>query len=310
MKKTILLLNAILLAALSAVEISDAVLARVSDKVITAFDVRVASQQQESTLPHTLTQEQRMLEIAKIREAQLDELITNELVWLDFLEMKAKVPQHIVQERIDRVIRSAANSNEERFRDLLHAQNTTYQEFEEDIRKQIAVEMLLYDKTQRNIFITTSQIQNYFNEHVNEFATPAKYHIQAIMLKKADATQETLNEIRTLLSNGEDFASVARKYSQGANAAEGGDLGWMDALAPSLEKCVVALKQGETATEGLEIGNGIYIVKLLEKQGGGKAELTAEIKKQIKKTLEDAESQKRREEYIKSLYMKYPVRKY
>lgn len=310
MKKALIILNAILVATLSAVEISDAVLARVADKVITAFDVRAASQQQEATLPNNLSQEQRMNEIAKIREAQLDELIVDELVWLDFLEMKAKVPQYIIQERIDRIIRTTANSDEERFRDILHERNTTYQEFEEDIRKKTAIEMLLYDRTQRNIFINTSQIEKYFNEHIGDFATSAKYHIQAIMLRKSDDAQNTINEILNLLANGEDFATVARKYSQGANADNGGDLGWMDDIAPVLKKCVESLKQGETAKAPLELGNGLYIVRLLEKQGGTTPELTPEIKKQIKKTLVDAEAQKKRDEYIKTLYMKYPVRKY
>lgn len=310
MKNTLLTLSLLLAITLPAVELGDSVLARIGDKVITSYDVRTASESKETALPTNLSQHQRMEAVAEIRAKVLEDLIVNELVWLDYKDLKVKVPQAVIQERIDQVIKSTANSDEERFRDILHQRNTTYQEFEEEIIKQTAIEMLLYERTRRNIFITSAQIQRYFNEHRQDYAQSARHHVQAIMLKKENATSELIAEIRGALSKGEDFAVVARKYSQGANASEGGDLGWMDSIAPALEKCLAKLKPGEISSEDLELGSGIYIVKLLENQGGGDAELTPEIKKEIKKILVDIEANRKREEYIKTLYMKYPIRRY
>ena len=304
-------LLAILLAfSLPAAELTDAVVAKVGDKIITAFKLRLASMSDEALLPQGMNPDRKAEAIAEMRAGKLDELILQELVWMDFKELKATVPAEMIQERIDEIVAAKANSDEERFRDMLHKENIPYQEFLDHITQQAAVDILLYERTRRNIFITNAQIEKYFREHQTDFQKASRYHLQAILLKKNAESAQMIQKIRARLAQGEDFGALARECSQGANAAGGGDLGWMDSMAPALEALVKSMKPGTVALRDLEIGNSIYIVKLLAREGGEKAQLTQEIKKQIRQLLEDQTAQQKKEEYIKTLYMKYPVRKY
>lgn len=298
-------------AGLLATEISEAVLARVgTDTVITSYDVRVQAAQLESKLPPKMDSRKRMEAVAEIRSNVLDEMIVTELVWLDFQSLRGKIPMDIVQSRIDRLIQSEAGSDEDRFRDMLHRENMTYNEFVEKVKKQLAVEMLLYDRTRRNIFVTDKQIDEYFALHRPEFTTNVRHHLLAILLPQEGGWRETFDTLKARIRAGEDFASLAKAFSKGANAEEGGDLGWMESMNPALAKAVDSLKVGECNEEPVLVASNAYLVKLVGKEGGELPELTPELRQRIKKAIENEISAERLEEYKKTLMTKYPVRRY
>lgn len=298
-------------AGLLATEISEAVLARVgTDTVITSYDVRVQAAQLESKLPPKMDSRKRMEAVAEIRSNVLDEMIVTELVWLDFQSLRGKIPMDIVQSRIDRLIQSEAGSDEDRFRDMLHRENMTYNEFVEKVKKQLAVEMLLYDRTRRNIFVTDKQIDEYFALHRPEFTTNVRHHLLAILLPQEGDWRETFDTLKARIRAGEDFASLAKAFSKGANAEEGGDLGWMESMNPALDKAVDSLNVGECNEEPVLVGSNAYLVKLVGKEGGELPELTPELRQRIKKAIENEISAERLEEYKKTLMTKYPVRRY
>lgn len=298
-------------AGLLATEISEAVLARVgTDTVITSYDVRVQAAQLESKLPPKMDSRKRMEAVAEIRSNVLDEMIVTELVWLDFQSLRGKIPMDIVQSRLDRLIQSEAGSDEDRFRDMLHRENMTYNEFVEKVKKQLAVEMLLYDRTRRNIFVTDKQIDEYFALHRPEFTTNVRHHLLAILLPQEGDWRETFDTLKARIRAGEDFASLAKAFSKGANAEEGGDLGWMESMNPALAKAVDSLNVGECNEEPVLVGSNAYLVKLVGKEGGELPELTPELRQRIKKAIENEISAERLEEYKKTLMTKYPVRRY
>ena len=306
-----LILLALLCPLLSpAEEIGESVLAKVGDTVITSYEVRVASAEEEARLPGTLTQKERMEAVAAIRQETLEALILQELVWMDFQSLKGKIPAELVQERIDTLVLSQANANEELFRDRLHAMNMTYKDFQEKVKRQLAVEMLLYDRTRRNLFVTDGQIREYFQKHQSQFATPLRYRVQVIMLPADGEGQKTCGELQEALAKGADFGELARKHSQGPNRDKGGDLGWLETMAPALKEVVERLTPGEVAPAPLAMGKDIYLVRLADRQGGDSPALTREVQNAIRKILEDQQAAQRLEEYKKTLYTKYPLRRY
>jgi parvulin-like peptidyl-prolyl isomerase len=70
-----------------------------------------------------------------------------------------------------------------------------------------------------------------------------------------------------LAKPGADFAALARLYSDGPEADDGGEVGWVsrDQLAEELRDKVFALSAGQV-TEPLELGEGNYFIKVEEKQ--------------------------------------------
>ncbi len=315
MRTTILILSLACVFIAGATErYSSRVLATIGTEVITSFDIDMACAEQIKSLPANLAPTVRAKQIEEIRKYALDNAINRELIYMDFVELKGSIPPNYIQERIDSIVQQQANGNATVFRDMLHRQNITYQEFYQRLLKNIAIEMLTYDRTRRNLFITEQQIAKYFQEHNAEFSQPVRYRIQAILLKGdgkyANKLQATVGEIRYALTQGQSFDELAKKYSEGVNAENGGDLGWQTSVAPGLQKVVEQLKVGEIYNGMLMLGNNAYIIRLAGKEGGATPTMTPEIKEKIRTELENQEAERRFQEYVSTLYMKYPVRRF
>ena len=94
------------------------------------------------------------------------------------------------------------------------------------------------------------------------------------------------------------------------NAAGGGDLGWQDSLAPALQKAVTPLHPGEVAPDPLKLGQNTYLVRLMERDGGVAPAFTPAIADKIRERLAEEEAKKRLDDYLHTLYMKYPVKRF
>ncbi|MCK4667684.1 SurA N-terminal domain-containing protein [Candidatus Dependentiae bacterium] len=83
---------------------------------------------------------------------------------------------------------------------------------------------------------------------------------------KVDAT-ERLTKIREQALAGEDFAELAKIYSEGPSAPKGGDLGWFGEgqTVPVFEKAAFSLKIGEIS-EIVETRYGLHIIKMEERK--------------------------------------------
>ncbi|MBR4125935.1 MAG: SurA N-terminal domain-containing protein [Victivallales bacterium] len=310
MKHSILALLMAVTLPIAAQQYIDTVRAMVGDTVVTDYDLRQATKAAIEALPSTLTPEERQAEIQKLQDNALDLAIDQELIYLDFQDLKGKVPMDQIQEQINHIVTEQAGGSEERFREMLHRENITYKEFQERIRKRLAVDWLRADRSRNGISITDEQILMYLVEHRHDFDTPVSYHVQIIQLrndgKYAGKIDETFALIRQRLRNGEAFAKLAELYSEGPTT----DLGWRTSLAPALQKVIGLLKPGEIYWENLPLGDSTYLVRLAGRKGGPVTNLTPELAEQIEDILFAKAAEANYKKYIESLYMKYPVQRF
>jgi parvulin-like peptidyl-prolyl isomerase len=69
-----------------------------------------------------------------------------------------------------------------------------------------------------------------------------------------------------LAAPGADFAAVASERSDGAEAAEGGDLGWrLVASLPAEAADAIAALQADGVTEPIALDDGYHVYKLIER---------------------------------------------
>ena len=82
---------------------------------------------------------------------------------------------------------------------------------------------------------------------------------------KEDAKARMDQALEALYDQGQDFAAVARTYSDGPLASRGGDLGWVPRgqLMPEVERKIFALRPGET-TDAFETAAGYHLIRRLE----------------------------------------------
>ncbi len=76
-----------------------------------------------------------------------------------------------------------------------------------------------------------------------------------------------METLRVRLANGEDFAELARLYSQDGSAAKGGDLGWISPgdTVPDFERAMNALKDGEVSPV-VQTPFGMHLIQVKERR--------------------------------------------
>lgn len=91
------------------------------------------------------------------------------------------------------------------------------------------------------------------------------------MLAKEDATvpeaKKQIEEAEKMLENKKNFAEVAKSYSKGSTASEGGELGWFkkDQLIGEISQFVFSNEKGERS-EIIESPLGFHLVKIEDKK--------------------------------------------
>ncbi|MDQ0247187.1 foldase protein PrsA [Bacillus fengqiuensis] len=116
--------------------------------------------------------------------------------------------------------------------------------------------------------------------------------------------EKTAQEVKAKLDKGEDFAKLAKEYSQDPGSAEnGGDLGFFGPgkMVPEFEEAAYKLKKGEVSAP-VKSSFGYHIIKVTDKKELKPfEEMKAELEKEIKRSKLDPEKlQKAVEEEMKA----------
>ena len=293
---------------------SDSVLAQIDDTVITSYEVKQYAEKQEAALRQQYKGNELVEKIVELRKYVLNTLIEHELIYMEFKSMKATVPPFLIQERLDDLIMSTSGGDLQEFENTLNIrEKMTMKELKEKITKDIAVELLRRDRVTKGIIISDTDIDEYYKNNAMEFIRPRSFRFSVILIKKngryADKIKQVCDDITQKLKNGESFSDLAKKYSEGANAENGGDQGWMVRVNEQLLEVIDKLEPGQTWPNPIDLGYNIYFLHVSDIDGGGIPDLNAELRKTIKEKMTKIEEKKKYDAFIKELYMKYPVKR-
>jgi peptidyl-prolyl cis-trans isomerase SurA len=288
-------------------EVFNRVVAIVNDDVITLYELNQKIRAVTGATAEQLREkdEERYLEA---REKILQFMIDDKCAQEKIQEMGIKIPPERIDERIEMIKRRNRWTHE----DLLAAlkqEGITFEEFREKIEKDLERTELINYQVKSKIIVRDEQITQYYEEHKKDFSTEEKVHLAGIFLIQRDPKDEEESlrlkakgeEILTKLKNGDDFASLCKKFSQGPGADEGGDLGSfkVDQLDPELRKAVAGIEEGGV-TDLIIKPNGIQILKLIKRQKA-EAHPFEEVREDIYATLYQEEVNRRYEAWIKEL---------
>jgi peptidyl-prolyl cis-trans isomerase SurA len=185
---------------------------------------------------------------------------------------------------------------EEKFQQFLKDQGVTVEDIKKEIRKSATIEKLYNKEITSKISVSESEIKDYFAKNKSSYNLPESWHVLHLLVTpfadsqitnarnddaKTDdvARQKVMGLLKRILS-GEDFAIVARDYSEDSSSAQsGGDLRLLtlqqlEAIDPRFRQAVQSLKVGETFSSPIPTKYGYHLVKLIEKEAGGQHELT------------------------------------
>ena len=114
--------------------------------------------------------------------------------------------------------------------------------------------------------IGEEQVKARFDEQAESMESAVSLQAAHILLSEPDAA--LLAEVQSKLDAGEDFAALAKAYSQDVGSADfGGDLGFTtgDTFPENFEAALAALEVGQVSAP-VETDSGTHLIKLVDKQ--------------------------------------------
>ncbi len=203
----------------------------------------------------------------KITKLAIDQLITEKLV----IEYGSNQGINVSPEQLNNVINNIAKSNNISIEDMIkdiETDGTDFNDFREDIRKQ-----LIFDQVKRriigpNIKISDFEIDNFIE--LQKERTPTKYdfsHIFIEFIKNNDEidikrTDNKLSEILEALKIN-SFSEVAINFSDGPMAEKGGEMGLRtsDEIPDLFFKDLKSLNTGQVSAP-IRGSSGYHLLKL------------------------------------------------
>jgi len=140
-----------------------------------------------------------------------------------------------------------------------------------------------------SVQITEEQVTEYYEEHKEDLMIGEEVRLGIIAVNSAEAGEAILRALK----DGVNFRRLAREYSQGQLAAEGGDTGWVDLLTlpQPLREVVGGLKAGE-ASNPLRINADEFLIVALAERRSVYATSLDTARLEIERRLLPAEEKK------------------
>ena len=312
---------AALLAALAgcATKTGGDVMATVDGRKILKSDVDSYYENQVASAQQRPTGEQA----TALRLNILHQLIEDEIV----MRRAEKLGLLATDEEVDRKYNEIKSpASEEEFAKRLQEKKITLPDFKRDIRRSITLEKVMNKEVSSKINVTDQDITDYYNAHKAEFnLIEPQYHLAQIMVTplpnpqahnqndKAQNEAEARKKVQMIanrLDSGDDFATLAMKYSEDPETSgNGGDLGTvpesgLKGTDPATRDTVMKLKPGQYSpivsivNPATKQALGFRIVKLVSKEPAGQRELSdPRVQQAIRSQLHD-----RREQLLKAAY--------
>lgn len=272
------LLSCFSLSAFAAEQEIDKVAAIVDNSVVLESDVAdiIARVKRNAT-----AQGQSLPSDSALRTQALERLIGTSIQ----LQLAQRMGVQISDAQLDDTIRNIAqeeNLTVEAFRQRIVAEEGNYERFREKLREEIISNEVMRANVQRRIYISPQEVDSLLKLMEEQGASNEQYNLGHILISIpsqasaddiADAKSRA-DKVMELLRDGSDFRRIAIASSSGAQALEGGDIGWMNINEmPTLFSEAIRGRKKSDIIGPLRSGAGFHILTIFDIRGENVAEI-------------------------------------
>ena len=298
-------------------EVIDGIAAVVNGDVITFSQVQEVAAPEEQSLKQQYTGQELIDKIKETRLAVLNDLINRQLILQEFKKKEYQLPDYVVEEQVQEIIKDEFGGDRQAFVRTLQAQGYSLNKFRDKEKEKITVQVMRQNKLKDDNFTPSPEaVTAYYNANKQEFATPAQVKLRMIVLNSdplvtdsAKTTKQMADDIRDKAMHGGDFATLAKTYSMDGTAENGGDWGWVDekTLNQDLTKTAFALKSEVSPV--VQIGDSFYLLYCDDRKDPAITALN-DVRDNITKKLSQVEKQKATQRWLDGLREKAYIKVY
>src|ERR1700687_1235037 len=287
------------------------IIARVNNEIITLPELdkaRVAAEDDaRQECQGKCTPEQLRADIEDRQKNTLRDLIDQSLLVQRGKDMSVNVEPEVIK-KLDQIrIQNKIDSMED-LEKAVTSQGTNWEDFKNNIRTGLLTQRVIGSEVGSHITIGKDEIAKYYNEHKAEFVRPEQVALREIEVSTQGKTEAELPDLKKKaetalkrVQDGEDFGEIAKRFSDGSTAKQGGFLGVYKRgeLSKELEDVVFKMKKNGL-TDIMDTKQGYLILQVLERYEQGQQPLN-KVENEINDHLYSERMEPAMRAYLKTL---------
>lgn len=303
------------------------ILAVVGDQTILAGDILPtidqALQDAEGEIPAAQLDQQRAIYVRQL----LPRKIESKLVLLDFYrtipedkrdQALANIDKQVEEQFYEnQVPRLQGQLNVESLGELdnkLRSFGTSIDMQKRAFKEQMIVQTTIRQNLEEDPTITHDELLSYYYEHIEDYEKRARAQWEKLTARfdefpSKNAADRALVDMGNQVLRGADFAAVAKKYSQGTNAWNGGFHDWTpkgSLVSEVIDHAIFTLPLNRLSKK-LEDERGFHIVRVVAREQARRIPFE-KAQKEIRKKLQQKRREEQKQEYLDDLREKTYIR--
>jgi peptidyl-prolyl cis-trans isomerase C len=245
--------------------VGDEVVATVNDEPITARELKVLAYIGAGQIDSTRT--------ASFNIRLLDQMIDRKVFSQEAAAAGVSVPDTVVANVLDQFVRQFGG--ETQVDQMLAPMGLSRDQFRDAIERDLTIRKYIDERIMPSIAVSEADTRAFYDQNPEMFAGTDSVHARHIILLSHDEdTEQAKNDRRAQLQairqralGGEDFAKLAKQFSQDNAAQNGGDLGYFPRgmMVKPFEDAAFGLKKGQIS-DIVETQFGLHLIKCIDKK--------------------------------------------
>jgi peptidyl-prolyl cis-trans isomerase SurA len=168
-------------------------------------------------------------------------------------------------------------------RQTLEADGIRFNLFREQLREDILINRLKQKEVINRIVITEQDVRNFLSREVGSSRQRSAVHLLHILIatpegaspEDVQAARSKADRLAREIHDGADFSAIAMRESDGRQALDGGNLGWIEtSRIPTLFTQEVDSLEPGSISDPIRNASGFHIIKLVEVKGAKRLLIT------------------------------------
>ena len=292
-------------------KVVEEIIARVNNEIITRSELDKARSSAEDDAKQECqgkcTLEELKVQTEERQKNALRDLIDQSLLVQRGKDMGISVETEVIK-RLDQIRIQNNLTSMEDLEKAVSGTGINWEDFKDNIRKGLLTQRVISQEVGSHINISKEEVAKYYEDHKAEFVRPEQVALREIVVSTEGKKDSELPDLkkkaetaRKRVEDGEEFAEIAKRFSDGSTAKQGGFLGIYKRgeLSKELEDTVFKMKKNDL-TDVMDTKQGYLVLQVLEHYDEGEQALS-KVENEIMDKMYSTRMEPKLKEYLKTL---------